>query len=230
MARIVLPLTILLFVGCPTTDAPPSAPGAAGGQPSPTSPGEPGGQPGGVSHAADGSVAPPPGPASTAGAPGSALGPGDPIVTAPPANSAPGFASLIQGGPTVTISGTLIGASDAQVDFTRGKEKDGRMVPEPIEILKVTGGRFKIDAPATLYGEFWVTAMTLAVDGTPFGKAGVAAAPIRLEGKDVSLTISLSDSLDWMKVLPWHQADMPKPGAPLDPGAGALPTPPNAPP
>ncbi len=228
MFRLFLPL-LLLASGCPTTDVPSGVPGAVGGLPPPTSPGEPGGQPGGAQ--------PPPPDGTPAAAPGAptgesagALDPGDPALSAPPGKPAPGFASLIQGGPTVTISGTLVGAKDAQVDFTRVKEKDGRKLPEPLEILKVTDGKFKLEAPAILSGEIWVTAMTTGPDGGLGGKAGVATAPIRLEGKDVSVTIQLGDGPDWMAVLPWHEANMPLAGAALDPAAGALPTPPNPPP
>ncbi len=218
MFRVLLPLVVLVVSGCPTTDMPSGAAGAAGGQPPPTSPGEPGGQPGGAPVAPGVPAAP------------AAIEPGDPAASPLAAKPAPGFASLIQGGPTVTISGTLVGAKDAQVDFTRVKETDGRKVPEPLEILKVTGGKFTVEAPATLYGEIWVTAMTTGPDGAPGTKAGVAAAPIRLEGKDVSVSIQLGDSADWMEVLPWHDPTMPPPGAALDPAAGAMPTPPAAPP
>lgn len=148
----------------------------------------------------DGSVPPP---ASGEGAP----------MGGPP----PGFASLVTDGKTVTISGTVKGATKAQIDFTTITERDGQKFPSVIEVVQTTDGTFKVSAPASYAGEIWVTAtVDAAGDGpTPDDKGGIAASAVQLNGKDVTVDVTISDDADWFKKLPWYV----EPSAGMTPGA-----------
>jgi len=212
------PVLLWIVTGCSSPEGgaptPPSAPapdGAAApvGAPAVGQPGAPGQPP-----AAD-ATAPPPG-----GTPTAPLAP-------------PGFASLITDGKTITIRGTVTPPSAVQVDFARVKMVDGKAQPEALDQVKATGGKFEVKAPATLDGEIWVTAMT--ADAKPGeAKGGMAAAPIKLAGKDVSVEIKLESGIDWMKKTPWYEdrgapTPQPPPDGPGTPGAVGGPAPAGAP-
>lgn len=197
----------------------------------PTSPSAP--PPEGAAAPAGALVGAPPGAPGGGGAPGQAPAPD---ASAPPPGGTPtaplappGFASLITDGKTITIRGTVTPASAVQVDFARVKMVDGKAQPEALDQVKATGGKFEVKAPATLDGEIWVTAMT--ADAKPGeAKGGMAAAPIKLAGKDVSVEIKLESGIDWMKKTPWYEdrgapTPQPPPDGPGAPGAAGGPAP-----
>ncbi len=195
----VLSFTLLALPGCPQPEDPLAADAAQNGGATPGSPGNP------PQANPDGSTNPAPPDGSTPGA-------GAPFKPA-------GFASLITDGKTVTITGKLIGAQTAQIDFTAIKEVEGTATPEVIEIVNATDGTFTVTAPATYDREIYVTAVSTQADKgpSPEDPGGMAAAPIKLAGVDVTVEVTVSKDPDWMKKLPWYRE-----GAPLPPDAGAL--------
>ncbi|MFZ5477192.1 MAG: hypothetical protein ACOZNI_10495, partial [Myxococcota bacterium] len=154
--------------------------------------------------------------------------------TAPTPPVPPGLASLIADGKTVTIKGTVKGAKKAQVDFTQVKEQDGQKLPDVIEVIQITDGTFTVTAPATYDKDIWITAVVDSKGDGPTEDdwSGVAPAPVRLAGKDVIVEIPVGASNEWLKKMPWYQADIAKLGPKPPPKEGELPvgaTPPPAP-
>jgi hypothetical protein len=181
-------LVIVGLAGCP--EPPPmQSPEGQQGPSNGSLPGAPAGGP-----AAGG---PPEGAAAgTAGGAGGAFAP-------------PGFASLVKDGKTITISGVVTNATKAQVDFTIAKKERGQYMPFVVEVVQVTDGKFSVTAPATYDEPFYVSAVVDAKgDGpTPDDKGGMLAEPLKLEGKDVNITLAISDKEDWEDKVPWTRPD-----------------------
>ncbi len=239
--RTIFPLLVLL--ACNEGEAPAAAEAPPAGVPEAPAP-APGPAP---MIAADAPPPPPADGASPTGVPpadGTAMPPLD--GSPPPPNdpsakpTPPGMSSLIVDGKTVTVSGKLVGHKTGQIDIQTVR-KDGA-VTEPVllEIVKVTDGTFSFKAPATFDRPLYLTAI-VQVGATPSPQdLGGASDPIKLEGKDVAVELTLSKDPAWLKKLPWgSMADQaigsaPKPGAPpsgLSEGApqkGAIGSPPKA--
>ena len=205
-ALLVLPF---LLLGCPQPDDA----GTTGG---------PGGVPpadGGVPPAAGGEGAPP-----TDG--GSTQVPGDPTASGGTPNN---FERLIAGGPSITISGKVVGATKAQVDFTIAKVVDGKKMAEVLQVVPAPDGTFSVKAPAKYAEPIYVSAgVDLTANGpTKDDLGGCTDAPIKLDGKDITLEIKVSADPAWNKKMPWFTemsfnmapGSMP-PDAPSDAKAG----------
>lgn len=207
-----------LLVGCPEPEDNVTAPGGAPGAPPAGGPGGPGGPPaggeGGTPPAsADGSTPPP-----AEGAP-----PLGNSMMEPP----PGLASLIKDGKSVTISGTIEGAKEVQVDFTAVDESSGTPRPKALEILKVTDGKFSVKAPATYEATIYVTAIQDATGNGPTAddvQGGGNA--VKLDGKDVTVTIKMGEMTAEAKKLFSAPPEMPAGNSQPPPPEGAAPTPP----
>lgn len=103
----------------------------------------------------------------------------------------PTFETIIGDGPTVTVRGTVEGASTGQVDFMR-ITADG---PEIVHVAPLVGGKFTVTAPATFAGEIWVNAIAFPEGGQPTPEApnGGLEQPITLAGEDIELSITIGD-------------------------------------
>lgn len=226
-------LLVLNLAGCPVEEGTPVPDGAAqpgqpvpGGPPPVGTPGAEGGPPPG------GEGGPPPG--GEAGAEGVPAGEGapppeggaapGPFVPEPGAGGvtppAPpvGLSSLVKDGKTITITGKLVGATEAQVDVQTVRADGAKSSPELLEIIKVTDGTFSIKAPATYDRPLYLTAQVHGPDGSKPSELAGAADPIKLEGKDISVEIKLTTGPEWLKKLPWGEGGMkPVGGAPPPP-------------
>ncbi len=175
----------------------------------------------------DGGAAPPPPEGAPADGTAPAAGPVGAAPTVPSDVTSRTLAALANGGPTVKIRGALKGATTAQVDFTAVGDQGGQKVPEILQIVQVTDGKFEVDAPATYEREIWVSATHDAKgDGiTPDDPGGLAQAPVKLAGKDVTVEIEVGSSGAWMEKVPWANAGPPPAGPPPAGGApGSVPT------
>ena len=224
------------LLGCPQ----PSDTVATEGAPPPGSPppGDPGAPPPGDAGAM------PPGDPGAAPADAAAVAPTE--GNAPPADgpqpggppSAPfkpaGLASLIKDGKSVTLSGTITGLKVAQLDITAVKTVDGQVVPEVLEIVRVTDGTFSVKAPATFDRDLYVSVMTPPTEGKLPGEdeiGGGYSKAIKLNGADVKVDIVFKKDRDWAKGLPWFREGAPAATLPTDlnkipgPKEGATPAP-----
>lgn len=183
--RPLLPL-LLLLSACPVEEA--GAPGA-GAPP-------PGGAEGGPPP---GGEAPPPGDPAAMGTPGT---PGEALVMPTP----PGVASLVKDGKTVKISGKLIGTTKGQVDVQTTREDGNINEPLLLEVIQVTDGTFSFDAPATFDRPLYLTAIVPTGSAPSPDDLGGGADPIKLEGKDVTVEITVGKDPAWLKKLPWGEA------------------------
>jgi hypothetical protein len=134
----------------------------------------------------------------------------------------PGFASVIKDNKTITIRGSLKGASKGQVEFTVArKDKDG-YIPFPLEIVQVTDGRFEITAPAGYQEPIYVSAIvdTKGDGPTPDDKGGMLPEPITIGDADLDIAIDIVDTPpEARKKLPWYRGDgIPSPSGPPDGG------------
>ncbi|MCK6525460.1 hypothetical protein L6R49_28975 [Myxococcota bacterium] len=214
-----LALSLLLVAGCPT---PPEEGGeGAGGQPPPAG----GPAPDGQQQPPGGGPAP-----GGEGAPG-AVAPGGPSDT-----SNAKFATLIaEGSPTVTITVNVVGSwGKSQLDFfaLRTSEDGKQTSPVALHIERWDGtSPVKIVAPATLADEIYVSAAQLDDKDMPKmdDNAGASvAAPIKLAGQDVELSLTLGQHADWFNKM---RQDLPPPDptkAPVPPGGPATPPTPGA--
>ena len=239
----------MLLTGCPqpddagTTGGPGGPAGGVpgGGGPPPGADGAGGPPADGTVPPADGTAPPVDGMAPPVdGAPvgGEAAGGGPPMGDAGaggPGQQQHSFDTIIAGGATVTISGTITGSATAQVDFTVAKTVDGHKMAEVLHVAQAADGKFSVKAPAKYADAIYVSAgVDLTGDGpTKDALGGAADAPITLAGKDVSVAITVSKSADWNKKMPWYSAmsDSQAPGsapagAPPDEAAAKAPMPP----
>jgi hypothetical protein len=200
-----LPL-LLVLAGCPEP-APTTDQAGAPGQPPAGGPQDPNAPPADPNALPADPNAPPP--SGDAGAPPA----GDATVNGNPGGPAApvGFTSLIKDGKKVKITGTLEGAQAARVEFVAVEVQGDKKFPQVIDTLQTGDGTFTVDAPAEYEKELWVTAFAdLTGNGpTPDDLAGAATSAVKLAGKDVSVTVKLSTSPDWMKALPWSAGDDP---------------------
>lgn len=194
-----------VLVGCPepVDQLPPTAevgtPGAPGEVPPPPA--------GEVPPPPEGGATPAEGAAIAGAEPGAPLGvPADGMPPAPIDITTRTLASLANGGATVKIRGTLVGATTAQVDFTAVNEEDGRFVPELLQALQVTGGAFEVEAPAHFDRAIYVTAVSDAKgDGiTPDDPGGFVKAPLELKGADLTVVVTVAADGTWAKEVPWY--------------------------
>lgn len=213
--RFVLATLLLSLAGCTGTEE--AAPVAPGGEApvAPPAEGAPAGTPEGDAAATptpggDPAAAPPPGGEPT-GLPGT------------PAEPA-GFASLIAGGKSVTLSGTVKGQTVAQVEFAHLVERQGQKVPEVVEVVKITDGKFSVQVPATYEPGIFVSAVVdKKGDGpSPDDLTGGNTKPVKLAGKDETIEITVATGNAWMKDLPWTDPTAPDPGGREAPGGGAM--------
>lgn len=123
----------------------------------------------------------------------------------------PGLASLIQGGKSVSITGTLKGATTAHVDIAAAATS-GEPHPDVLEVIDVTNGTFTVKAPATYARDLYITAVVSSGAPSPTDPGGMVG-PITLAGKDVAVDITVSKDDAWRKKLPWY----PPGGAPPPP-------------
>ena len=226
-----LPLMFSMFTGCPESpelalNNQPVAPNVQQGPP--------GGPP------ADGTAPPP--------ADGAASPPGDGSVPAGPPTEGPempmafapaGLASLATDGKTITLSGTITGAKEAQVDFVRLIDKKGDKAPEVLEVVRTADGTFSVKAPATLATPIYVVVnVDKKGDGIGPGDTIGFTEVSKIEGKDIALSLDVSAGVSVEAKLPWSVKTMVAPkdgsGDPKDaPALGAgtpLSTPPGSPP
>lgn len=209
MRALLVGLVLLPLLGCPQPADPgaPVGPAPDGAQP-PGAPGPEGGVPGA------------PGPAVEGGAPAPATGAAS---GGPNAFSAPGLASFITDGKSVTLSGTIVGAKEAQVDVTAVKEVDGQPTPEVLEIVRTTDGTFSIKAPATFDRTLYVTAVAVTDKAPSPTDPGGVAAPVKLEGKDVKVEIVMGKDQAYAKGLPWWREPADDMNPPLGGAPGGVP-------
>ncbi|MES2644144.1 MAG: hypothetical protein V4850_31955 [Myxococcota bacterium] len=204
MRALLLGLVVLLpLAGCPQPADPgaPVGPAPDGALP-PGAPGPDGGVPGGA-----------PGPAVEGGPPAGA-------VTGVPDNfAAPGLASFITDGKSVTLSGTVVGAKEVQIDVTAVREVDGQPTPEVLEIVRTTDGTFSIKAPATFDRTLYVSAIAVTDKQPSPSDPGGVAAPVKLEGKDVKVEIVVGKDPAYARSLPWWR----EPGDDMAPPSGGTP-------
>lgn len=197
---LVLPLLFSMLTGCPE-----SPENAINNQPMapPVNQGPPGGPPaeGAGSPSADGAVpiGPPP------------EGPEQPMAFAPA-----GLASLATDGKTITLSGTVTGAKEAQIDFVRLADKMGEKAPEVLEVVRTADGTFSVKAPATFATPIYVVVnVDKNGDGIGPGDTVGFTEVTKIEGKDIALTLDVSAGVSVEATLPWSIKKMvaPKDGS-----------------
>jgi hypothetical protein len=111
-----------------------------------------------------------------------------------------GFGEMInEGQATVTISGTIEGASDVMVDFLIVTTSGETSAPQVIHTELVTGTSFSITAPATHGQEIYVSALKDKTGNgpSPDDEEGFAAEPIKLDGSDLAVTIQFGTRPAW---------------------------------
>ncbi len=188
----------LLLLGCPVEDPAVAAAAAAASAP-------PSGDPG----------APPPapagGPVGDAAASSAGL-PGEPTGLVAPFAAAPGLASLITDGKSITLSGKIIGSNTAQLDIQTTQPGNAH-APLLLEVIKVIDGTFSVKAPATYATPLYITAIGSVPEGDKTPPLGGASDAVKLEGKDVAVEITLSSGPEWLAKMPWGIAPPPGEGA-----------------
>ena len=174
-------LLVGLATGCPT---PPDASG-------PTTPG-------GNSPAAGGNMGGPPqngGAANSPGQGGTKAGGPPPDSSGPPEPVAPPVFDT--SGDTITLTVTVTGGTTGQVDFMT--LEDGN--PRALHVATFEGSKaFKVTAPAKLDAPIYVAAMNYS-NGKGLSENdehGHLKDPIKLVGKDISLTVKMGETADWM--------------------------------
>ena len=247
LPRTSLAFLILAFAtmlpGCPETpeDAPPMAPPTNAGPPQPA---EGGGMPAQTEGGAPPEGGPPP-----AGGPGETT-----MIGASPEGGAMinladlKFSRVIAPGEkTVSLTVHVEGGAAGRIDIVSLVQQDGNTVPSVLHTEAFTGTKpLVITAPATYAESLYLSAM-VRVDKAgkdappPSGPIKVdpkqvgGLEPVKLEGKDLDLTIKMGTVPKWLEKLS-DQATMPAPppdgavpaGPP--PPAGAAPPPGGAPP
>jgi hypothetical protein len=219
-----LALTIAFLAsitGCPPPPEGNGGPAANGepGNPGPAQSGE-AGAPGGPSAATPSPPGAPGGPDAGSTAPPPGGGNDGAEIGAPSPPKAPvGFASLIKGGKSVTISGKISGAKSVQIDFTATSTINGEIAPDIIQIETSPDGKFSVQAPATYDRDIYIVALAPATAGKPGpDDPGGVYGPIKLEGKNVSVEMTLSKDAEWRKEMPWYR---PGDGGPAEPPSAA---------
>lgn len=200
----------LVLVGCgggenKQPEAAPTAPPAPVAADAPTAPAP--------------TATPAPAPDAAAPAPGPDGGPGN----------APGLASLIKGGKSIAVSGTIKGATKAFVDFAEVKEVDGAKVPSLIQQVAVTDGTFKVDAPANFAGELYLIATVDADGNGPSPNDQMAVKALKLGAEPVTLELTPVDAAVATKGLPWSTGAGAAPPPPANTGAAPAAAPAGAP-
>ena len=214
MLRRALSLSVLLLgtalaTGCPTPPEQAASPG--GGAPPPQ--GGPaaggGGGGGGGGAAPNGGGGPPPAGGNAGGGnAGGGNAPGGAVLTPP------SFKDIISGD-TLTITINVTGGTKGQIDFMTMGEGPTALHVEPFE----GQGPFEITAPARYDQDVYVTAMNYS-NGNSIGvddPTGAAQEPIKLQGKDVTLSVEIGKSAEWFKE---PSGDMPPPQGAGGPPAG----------
>jgi hypothetical protein len=122
----------------------------------------------------------------------------------------PSFADLIADGDSITISVTVVGAEESQVDFQMLDKKDGKVAPRVLHVEHVVGaGPHKIAAPANLDGDLYVSVMSQGDEpkdevgepppaSGPENRTGGLAKPITLAGADHSVTVTVGTVPAWL--------------------------------
>ncbi len=195
--------------GAPGAGGPGGAPGDApppgDGPPPGDAAGGPGGAPGDAPAPAAEAGGDTPPPAAAGGEskakPGmnEDIGAGKIVLTEPPAPGE-GFSKLMrEGQASVTINGTVEGASDVMVDFHILTTTGDTQAPQVIHTELIKGNTFAITAPATHGQEIYVSALKDVTGNgpTPDDEEGFAALPIKLEGSDIAVTIKFGDRPGW---------------------------------
>jgi hypothetical protein len=225
MIAFVLPL--LTLIGCPQpapTEA--TAPGVPMNAP-PTEGGAPTGEAGAPAANAEAGN----GGAANGGPPADALA----NMVQPPAD----LSAIITGG-KVKLTGKLEGAEAASVSILEpGATKDD--MPVVLAMFQASGGTFTVDVPASYGKTLYVAAFAdLQGDGlSPDDLSGATESGVKLEGKDVTVTVKLSTDNAWTRRMPWRSPDAqtdappnpasPPPGAPPPAGSAPAPGAPSAP-
>lgn len=227
-------LIVVSLVGCPEPEETPVGPQPGGGVAPPPGEGPP---PGGEA---------PPGPPSDGGSVPSLLGANPETGTMVNPEDMK-FSRFITGDQkTVKLTVTVEGASAGQIDVVTLSEKDGVTAPTVLHLESFSGtGPVVITAPATYADPLYISAMVRVEKAgkdtpppsgpPPMDKSGLGgiAEPVRLDGKDLSVTVKMGSVPKWLEKLQ-SQAEMPVPppegGAPGGPPpTGAAPPPPAAP-
>ncbi len=147
----------------------------------------------------------------------------------------PRFANLIQeGAETVTITVTLTGASEGELEFHTFEEVDGVEQPRMIAIEPFSGGLATILAPAEYEPTLKVGATAAIVGDDTVLLRGDAKGEYTLSGSDLSIAITLDEEVGVMPgAIPSEagEGEAPAPEAPTpDAPAPDAPAPEAAPP
>jgi hypothetical protein len=110
------------------------------------------------------------------------------------------FTKLIEeaDGASITISGTVRGAATGQLDFTAIQEIDGMKQPVLLHVERFENGTFSVKAPAEYDHPVVVMAMEMEEGSHPDQDtpSGGYKTPIKLEGQDLQLAITIGEHND----------------------------------